>query len=113
MDQGGNIMKRIIGMLIAAGGLAFSAAPAHAEERYQDQDGRAWHQDYRRDDRGRGERDRYEDRGYRRGGEVVYRNDDCGPTPEARRRDRHASIDVHDPRIDVHVGVGGWLTRKG
>ena len=99
-------MKRIIGMLIAAGALALAAAPAHAEERYQDRDGRAWRQDYRRDG------DRHEDHRYRRGGEVVYRNDDCGPTPEARRRDRYAAIDVHDPRIDVHVGIGGWLTPR-
>jgi hypothetical protein len=118
IEQGGQIMKRIIGMLIAASGLAFAAAPAHAEERHPDRDGQAWHQEYRRDDRGRRDRDqrdrdRYGDRGYRWGGEVVYRADDCRPAPEPRQHDRHAAIDAHAPRIDVQVGIGEWLARKG
>ena len=103
-------MKRIIGMLVAAGAVALAALPARADEGRHDRDDGGWSQQYRRDDRGRWERvrrDRRGDRTYRYGGEVAYEGDGCQPQP--RRRDRYADVDVHRRGVDVHVGVGGWL----
>ena len=106
-------MKRIIGMVVAAGAIALAAAPAaHADEGHRGRDDGSWSQQYRRDDRGRGERDRRDrrddDRDYRRGGEMAYRGDDC-PPPTPPRRGRFAAIEMHNAGVDVNVGIGGWF----
>ena len=64
-------MKRIIGILLAAGAVALAAAPARADEGHRD--GNARYQQSGREDRERRDRerrDRYDDREYRRSGEL-------------------------------------------